>query len=63
MSETRWSFYEPLSGSNTIGLYHGNESGHVVVYHNSQVVIVDFLIKKSKSYTIYINEHLVRLQY
>lgn len=61
MSETRWMFYEPLSGTNTIGLYHGADSGHVIVYHNSRVMIIDFLITKSKTYSLYVNDYLVKL--
>lgn len=62
MCETRWTFYEPASGTNVIGLYHGTDSGHVIVYLNSKVMLIDFLIKESKSYSIYINDYLVEIR-
>jgi len=61
MSEARWTFYGPQSGHQTMGLYHGDESGHVVVYHNSNVIIVDFQILESKSYSIHFNDCLITL--
>ncbi|MEL6124135.1 MAG: hypothetical protein AAFQ02_01700 [Bacteroidota bacterium] len=61
MSEKRWTFYDPRSGSNTIGIYHGAESGHVVVYHNFKVVIVDFLIHTTKTYTLLVNDLMLKI--
>lgn len=61
MSEARWTFYDPQSGPQTMGLYHGDKSGHVVVYHNSNVIIVDFQILESKTYSIQFNDCLITL--
>ena len=61
MSESRWKFYDPEAGTQTLGIYHGNESGHVVVYHNSNVVIIDFEIFKPKTYSIHFNNSLITL--
>jgi len=62
MSETRWSFYEPTSGTNLVGLYHGIQSGHVIVYLNSRVMLIDFLIKESKTYSLYVNDYLIEIR-
>lgn len=61
MSEARWTFYDPQSGPQTMGLYHGDQSGHVVVYHNATVIIVDFQILESKTYSIQFNDCLITL--
>jgi len=61
MSEARWTFYDPQSGPQTMGLYHGDQSGHVVVYHNGNVVVIDFEILDSKSYSIQFNDSLVTI--
>ena len=61
MSESRWTFYDPESGTQTLGIYHGDASGHVVVYHNNNIVIIDFEIFKSKIYNIQFNHSLITL--
>ena len=61
MSEARWTFYDPHSGPQTMGLYHGDQSGHVVVYHNNSIIVVDFEILESKTYSIHFNDSLITL--
>ncbi len=61
MSQWRWTFYDPHEGTQTLGLYHGEESGHVMIYLNQQVVIIDFMVHQSKSYSIVVNDLLVKL--
>lgn len=61
MCESRWTYYDPSQGTQTLGLYHGEDSGNVVIYHNSNVVIVDFKVHQSKSYSFMVNENLVKL--
>jgi len=31
MSQWRWTFYDPHQGTQTLGLYHGEDSGHVMI--------------------------------
>lgn len=61
MSQWRWTFYDPHEGTQTLGLYHGEKSGHVLIYLNEQVVIIDFMVHHSKSYSIVVNDLLVKL--
>ena len=61
MSECRWTYYDPAQGNHTLGLYHGPESGHVMIYHNNTVVIIDFQVHTSKSYSFVYNKNLLRL--
>jgi len=61
MSETRWTYYDPNKGIQQLGLYHGQDSGNVVIYHNQSVVVVDFMVHKSKSYSFMVNKYLVKL--
>ncbi len=61
MSQWRWTFYDPHQGTQTLGLYHGEDSGHVMIYLNQKVVIIDFMVKKTKSYSLVVNELLVKL--
>lgn len=60
MSEFRCTYYDPTTGPQTLGLYHGQDSGNVVIYHNSNVLIVDFKVHQPKSYSFMVNENLVK---
>ena len=60
MSETRCTYYDPVQGIQQLGLYHGTDSGNVVIYHNHSVLVVDFMVHKSKSYSFMINQQLVK---
>lgn len=44
-----------------IGLYHGSESGHVVVHLNNQVVLIDFQVKAPKQYSLMIDDELCEI--
>ena len=61
MCESRWTYYDPTQGTQTLGLYHGQDSGNVVIYHNYRIVIVDFKVHQPKSYSFMVNENLVKL--
>lgn len=61
MSESRWTYYDPAQGTQLLGLYHGQDSGNVVIYHNYNVLIVDFKVHQPKSYSFMVNENLVKL--
>ena len=61
MSESRWIYYDPNQGTQTLGLYHGQDSGNVVIYHNSHVVLIDFMVHQTKSYSFIVNQFLFKL--
>lgn len=61
MSECRWTYYDPTGGPQTLGLYHGDQSGHVMIYLNEKVVLIDFMVHQSKSYSFIVNENLLKL--
>lgn len=62
MSQSVWTYYDPSFGTQTVGVYHGDDSGHLVVYCNNKVVMIDFKVKQSKSYSFYINKSLVEIK-
>ena len=62
MSQSLWKYYDPSHGTQTVGVYHGDDSGNLVVYCNNKVVMIDFKVKQSKSYSFYINKCLIELK-
>lgn len=59
--EYSWTYADPKGTIYNIGLYHGSESGHVMVYCNDAVVIVDFSILEQKKYSFYVSEEFFEL--
>jgi hypothetical protein len=46
-----------------IGLYHGDDSGHVLMHVNKEPVIIDFSIKEEKDYSFYVGPQLFNLNF
>lgn len=46
----------------TVTLYHGDSSGHVLITLNSKVLIIDFKVKETKTYSFFIEEELCEVK-
>jgi hypothetical protein len=58
MSQMRWIYVDDYLRKYHVGLYHGMQSGHVMIHCNGHVVVVDFHVLDTKKYTFYINDEL-----
>ncbi len=56
-----WTYTDPLNTIYNIGLYHGLDTGHVMVYCNDSIVIIDFSILEQKKYSFYVGEEFFEL--
>ena len=61
MSQFNWTYLAPNGSRHNVGIFHGDKTGHVMVYVNSKVTLIDFKIKESKSYSIFIEEELCEI--
>ncbi len=62
MAQLSWLYADDTGSQYNIGLYHGAESGHVMIYCNRSILLVDFSIKKeTKNYSFYIGEEFFEL--
>ena len=61
MSQFNWTYLAPNGGKHNVGIFHGDKTGHVLVYVNSKVTLIDFKVKESKSYSIFIEEELCEI--
>jgi tRNA A-37 threonylcarbamoyl transferase component Bud32 len=57
-----WIYLDDHGGKHQVGLYHGDRTGHVMVYVNSKVIIIDFHIRETKKYSFYIGGELCELE-
>ena len=58
MSQMTWTYVDDDGYPHKVGLFHGNNSGHLMVYCNTRIVVIDFNVLKSKNYSFFINEEL-----
>ncbi|NNF33282.1 MAG: hypothetical protein HKN68_04195 [Saprospiraceae bacterium] len=61
VGQLRWTYLDDFGGKYNVGLYHGENSGHVMLYVNSSIVLIDFSIKDTKKYSLFIGEELCDL--
>jgi len=45
-----------------VGLFHGNKTGHLLIYCNARVVFIDFKVRNSKKYSFFINDELCEIR-
>lgn len=61
MSQLNWTVLDDFGRKYNIGLYHGDASGHLMVYCNKNVLLIDFHVLKDKKYSFYLGEELCEL--
>lgn len=54
---------DPFRRKFEIGLYHGDDSGHVLMHVNGDPIIIDFSITDDKDYSFYVGPQLFNLHF
>lgn len=58
MAQHAWNITGNFGNAYKLGLFHGEKTHHVVVYCNNSIVAIDFGVKKSKTYTVFLDQQL-----
>jgi hypothetical protein len=58
MAQMSWIYLDNQGGRHRVGLYHGDQSGHLVIHCNLRVVQIDFSVKETKMYSFFIEDEL-----
>ena len=58
MSQFTWTYIDDDGDRHRVGLFHGDNTGHLMVYCNTRIVIIDFYVTTSKNYSFFINDEL-----
>ncbi|MCS6929565.1 MAG: hypothetical protein NZM43_08730 [Saprospiraceae bacterium] len=58
MAQVSWIFLDDFGGRHRVGLYHGDRSGHLLIYCDARIVQVDFSVKESRTYSFFIEDEL-----
>ncbi|HMQ48603.1 MAG TPA: hypothetical protein PKA00_14130 [Saprospiraceae bacterium] len=61
MAQFVWTYVNDSGKRYQVGLYHGDQSGHLVVHCNSSVVLIDFNVLETKIYPLFLDEDLFDL--
>lgn len=61
MAQIAWQVRGNRGTAFAVGLFHGDETGHVVLYCNNQVMQLDFSVQQSKTYTLFLDEELCNI--
>ncbi|MBK7475922.1 MAG: hypothetical protein IPI11_07865 [Haliscomenobacter sp.] len=61
MAQQSWTLNTGNGRQHLIGLYHGEESGHLAVYCNNQIILVDFHVRAEKRFSFFVDEELCEL--
>lgn len=57
-----WTYVAGEGRNTKVGLFHGNRSGHVLIYIGKKITVIDFKVFDSKEYTFFIDDELCRVK-
>ncbi len=58
MSQFTWTYIDDNGYRHRVGLFHGDHTGHLMIYCNTRIVVIDFSVRTSKNYSFFINDEL-----
>ena len=61
MPQQAWNITDIKGKTFKLGLFHGDDTGHVVVHCNDKVVAIDFSVREAKTYSLFLNEELCEI--
>ena len=61
MGQQVWEMDSITGEHYTLGLYHGEESGHLMLYMNENIFLIDYNILENKIYQFYIGNEFMKL--
>ncbi len=61
MSQMTWTYIADDGSRYKVGLFHGDNTGHLLVYCNARIVVIDFNVQSSRNYSFFINDELCDL--
>lgn len=62
LAQFNWTYLADTGRQYNVGLFHGDKTGHLLVYLNAKVIIIDFQVLETKSYSFFIEEELCEIE-
>ncbi len=61
MAQFNWTYVSDTGRQYKVGIYHGAKTGHLVVYCNLKVVLIDFHVLETRAYPLFLDDELCEL--
>ena len=62
MAQFNWTYLGENGQKYNVGVFHGPKTGHVLVFCNLKVVLVDFSVLDTKEYSLFLGDELCQLK-
>ncbi len=62
MAQKFWKYTCPESSQYDISVYHGDKTGHLIIYVGQEIIKIDFNVTTDKSYSFMIGNELIELK-
>jgi len=63
MAQHSWLYKNKIGIDYEVSLYHGDNSGHVLIYSNQAIIKIDFSVKTAKNFSFILGEELFELSF
>lgn len=57
-----WTYVGDTGKHYNVGLYHGERTGHILIYCNSRIVLIDFGVREPKTYPLFLDDELLEIK-
>jgi hypothetical protein len=61
LAQLNWTYYSLTGQPYLIDVYHGDESGRLILFVNSEIILIDFNQKERNTFSFYIENQLLEL--
>ena len=61
MAQQQWTVPGYGGRKYRVGMYHGEDSGHLMVHCNNRIMLIDFVVTDSKNYSFFLDQELFEL--
>ncbi len=61
MAQAIWQFVSNTGHKHKVGIYHGDRSGHLLIYCDNRIVKMDFSVKEPTDYAFFIDDEFCRV--
>jgi hypothetical protein len=58
MSQMTWTYIADDGTRHKVGLFHGDNTGHLLIYCNATIMVIDFAVRSTRNYSFFINDEL-----
>ena len=62
MSQMTWTYIADDGSRHKVGLFHGDNTGHLLIYCNASIMVIDFSVTHHPQLFFFINDELCDIE-